>query len=134
MIEGGCYCGQVRYVSEGAPFHETICHCVDCRRVTGAANVAWFSAPASGFRFTAQAPMQHRSSANVIRTFCGVCGTALTYQRTDLPDEVDVTIASADHPDRLAPGDHVRTSSRLAWDAVCDGLPTFSGSRSAGTS
>ena len=29
MIEGGCYCGQVRYVSEGAPFHETICHCVD---------------------------------------------------------------------------------------------------------
>jgi hypothetical protein len=41
MLTGGCYCGAVRYETDGEPFHETICHCADCRRIVGAASVAW---------------------------------------------------------------------------------------------
>ena len=43
-LTGGWVCGAVRYEADGAPFHATLCHCVDGRRASGAPGLAWFSA------------------------------------------------------------------------------------------
>ena len=80
-------------------------------------------------RFTAGEPVRFKSSPGVTRSFCGRCGTHLTFQQDDLPDGIDITIASLDEVDRVVPRDHTRTRNKLAWDAVCDGLPAFSGAR-----
>jgi len=40
-------------------------------------------------------------------------------------DEIDVTTCSLDQPNRVPPVDHTRTSSRLAWVKLTDGLPPF---------
>ena len=96
MLTGGCYCGAVRYETDGEPFHETICHCADCRRIVGAASVAWFTVPRATLRFTRQEPASVRSSPAVMRRFCGACGTSLTYANDGAPDEIDVTTASLD--------------------------------------
>ena len=125
MLKGGCQCGNVRYETDAAPFHETICHCADCRRALGAPTVAWFSVPRASLRFTNHAPATYQSSAKVERTFCGLCGTALTYQTTAYEDEVDVTICSLDEPDLVPPKDHSYSSGKARWDVVCDGLPAF---------
>jgi len=132
MLTGGCYCGDVRYETDGAPFHETICHCPDCRRIAGTPTVAWFSVPAASLRFTAGEPVRFNSSPGVTRSFCGRCGTHLTFQQDDLADEIDITIASLDQPDRVVPRDHTRTRHKLSWDAVCDGLPAYLDTRSEG--
>ena len=58
MFEGGCFYGQIRYEAHGAPFNATLCHCADCRRVTGAPLVAWFSVARSDFQFVAGSPTQ----------------------------------------------------------------------------
>lgn len=129
MLNGGCYCGQVRYEAEAQPSQETICHCADCRRIVGAASVAWFTVPRAAFRFTVGAPSSFRSSAYVTRRFCGACGTALTFERDDLQGEIDVTIASLDDPDAVPPKDHTRAARKLSWSALCDGLPVFPGER-----
>jgi len=129
MLCGGCYCGHVRYEADAAPFHETICHCSDCRRVAGAPAVAWFSVAAAGFRFKGGDPVHFRSTPNVLRSFCGKCGTTLTFQQDDLPEEIDITIASLDQPDRVVPKDHTQVSGKISWDAICDGLPLFNSGR-----
>ena len=129
MIEGGCLCGHVRYRSDGEPFHQTVCHCSDCRRSSGGATVAWFSVSASGFQYTADAPREHASSPGVMRTFCGACGTSLTYRHTDFPDQLDISIVSADSADQIWPKDHVHVSNRLTWDIIGDGRPQFSHGR-----
>ena len=129
MVTGGCACSAVRYELDGEPFHETICHCADCRRVVGAVSVAWLAVPRVTFRFTTREPASIRSSATVTRRFCGVCGTSLTYENDALPDEVDVTIASLDDADAWPPKDHTRVRQKLRWDAICDGLPAFRDTR-----
>jgi catechol 2,3-dioxygenase-like lactoylglutathione lyase family enzyme len=66
------------------------------------------------FAFTQGEPQRFRSSARVERSFCGRCGTPLTYVRDERP-EVDVTTASLDAPERAAPMDHTWVADRLPW-------------------
>ena len=129
MLRGGCFCGTVRYEAEGPSFHETICHCVDCRRAVGAVSVVWLTVPHDTFRFTAGAPTSFRSSAEVTRRFCGTCGTSLTYEHDGLPAEIDVATASLDDPEAAPPKDHVEAASRPSWVVLNDDLPVYPGSR-----
>ena len=129
VAEGGCLCGAVRYRAAGAGGHPTLCHCRSCRRASGAPVVAWVTFPRAGFAFVRGAPVRHRSSAPVLRSFCGACGTALTYQHDAFPDGVDVTTVSLDDPEPWAPADHTWTSHRLPWLHLGDDLPRFPRSR-----
>lgn len=126
---GGCFCGEVRYEAAARPFDETGCHCADCRRAVGAHVVAWFSVARPALRYTSGSPTRFQSSAAVVRSFCGRCGTSLTYESQDHPDEIDITIASLDDPDSVAPKDHTRTAAKVSWDVLCDNLPAFPGTR-----
>jgi hypothetical protein len=129
MLTGGCFCGEVRYQITGAPFHATICHCVDCRRLTAAPMVAWFSVTPSDFAVVKGTPQRFASSANVSRCFCPRCGTPLTYQHDNYPDEIDVATGTLDDPSAVPPQDHVQAASRLAWVQIDDGLPQYPGRR-----
>lgn len=131
-LSGGCCCGAVRYETSEPTFHPTICHCPTCRRAAGAASVAWFSVARSAYQIISGAPGRYRSSLHVTRTFCADCGTQLTYQRDDTPDEIDVTICSLDDPEALRPQDHTFVHYRLSWDVSADGLPEFERLRAGG--
>ena len=123
MLTGGCLCGAVRYAAAGIPFHETICHCTDCRRAVGAASVAWFTVPAASFSWVAGTPAAYASSPGVRRRFCATCGTSLTFEGA--AGEVDVATATLDDPAAMPPRDHTFAASRLGWDVIADGLPVY---------
>jgi hypothetical protein len=124
-LEGGCFCGFVRYRAEGPAWDETLCHCSICRRISGAPLVAWFSVAAASFRFTSGEPARFASSDHAARSFCPRCGTPLTFQSTRAPGELDVTTCSLDDPERVPPHDHTRASAKLSWLKLGDGLPVF---------
>jgi hypothetical protein len=123
MVKGGCYCGLVRYEAADEPFHETNCHCSICRRTTGAPFVAWFSVRRPAFRFVTGTPTEFGSTAKGKRKFCPRCGTQLTFEHEDFPDEIDVNICSLDDPNGTPPKSHLYTSSKLDWVLLADGLP-----------
>ena len=130
-LTGGCFCGRVRYEAAGPAFHGTVCHCASCRRMVGAASVAWVSVERAGFRFTAEPPTSFQSSPHVTRTFCPTCGTSLTYASDGHGAEIDITIASLDDPDAVPPGDYVQAREKLRWTTLGDDLPVHDGSRPA---
>ena len=132
MITGGCFCGRVRYEVRGTPFNATLCHCRTCRAVSGAPTLAWFSCTSAELVLVAGAPRSFASSDGVTRGFCDACGTALTYARADLPDEIDVTIASLDAPDDVPPRDQTQHRHRIAWVDGLGGLPAHPDGRPAG--
>jgi hypothetical protein len=132
LREGGCLCGKVRYRVSGRPRTAAICHCASCRRASGAQSVAWVVFPSEAFSFVSGDPAEYRSSAEVSRTFCGGCGTSLTYQHDGNPDFIDVTTASLDLPGEFPPTRHVWLEDRVSWESVDDELPRFERGSSPG--
>jgi hypothetical protein len=125
MLKGGCYCGAIRYEAQAAPFNEANCHCSICRRTTGAPFVAWLSVPRPQFRLTQGNPTRFRSTAKGMRSFCPECGTQITFEHADYPDEIDVATCSLDEPARFPPKAHIWTRSKVGWVTLADGLPEF---------
>jgi hypothetical protein len=131
-LQGGCMCGAVRYEASGEPFNLTLCHCVDCRRASGAPALAWFSVPMDALRWTRGTPARNPSSPGVERLFCSQCGTQLTWHGDSAPDEIDVTTCSLDDPDALPPADHTFHAQRVRWLHLSDLLPRYPRTRNEG--
>lgn len=128
-LTGRCLCGDVRYRCSAPLMPATLCHCESCRRAAGAHVVAWLTVRKDSLQFSAGTPVAYDSSPGVRRTFCGRCGTPLSYWSARHPDEIDLTIASLDAPDAVAPIDHVWMSDALSWDRPGDGRPEHPRSR-----
>ena len=122
-IEGGCLCGALRYRIEGEPLVSSTCQCRSCRRAAAAAIVPWITVNSERFAFTVGQPLEFNSSPPVMRTFCGRCGTQLTYRNTGYAGKIDVTTCSLDDPDAFPPVGHLWTSHKLSWVKLADGLP-----------
>lgn len=131
-IEGGCFCGSVRYRASAKPIASMVCHCSSCRRLTGAPLVAWLSFSKDAFEYVRGAAAELRSSPGVLRTFCAACGTQLTYHNDKYPDEIDVTTSSLDDPAAFPPTHHSWMSHHVPWVQMSDGLPAYARSRADG--
>ncbi len=130
MLKGGCLCGKIRYEITGEAIGTTACHCVDCRRASGAPFVGWMSVARDALRFVAGATRTYASSAGVERGFCPDCGTPLTYHSATFADEIDIATGTLDAPGDAPPEEHTWTSQQLAWVRLADGLPRYPRSHS----
>jgi len=70
--------------------------------------------------------VDYRSSEWVTRSFCGICGTQLTYRSSALSDRIYVPSASLEELDRF-PSAHVNMQTQVHWIVVNDDLPKFPG-------
>ena len=83
-LEGGCYCGAVRYAVEGEPILRAQCHCRACQHIAGGAPNLFMLMPAEGFAYTKGAPKTYTrpdKADAVTREFCAVCGTHMITRR-----------------------------------------------------
>jgi len=122
-MEGGCCCGAVRYRIDGVPRRVAHCHCLHCRRTSGAPFLTWAEVSSAQFTYLRGRPGRYESRPQVTREFCADCGTQLTYRHDDEPGTIDVTACSLDGPDGLVPEDHVWSHRLLPWIRMDDGLP-----------
>lgn len=121
---GQCHCGAVRYQLAGTPKEVSLCHCVDCRRSSGAPVVAWAAFPESDLTITRGTPKTINSSGAAMRSFCADCGTGLFYRNAEfLPNIVEVQTATLDDPDALPPTMHIQTAEQIGWMATAHELP-----------
>ena len=81
--------------------------------------------PSQRFEITAGEPARYASSAGVTRSFCGRCGTPLSYEAERHPGEIHLTISSLDRPEDFPPAVHVYTEERIPWLELGDHLPRY---------
>jgi hypothetical protein len=127
-MEGGCYCGNVRYVAEGEPMLKAQCHCRQCQYFSGGAPNMFLLMPPKGFRYAKGAPKQFARSdieGAVTREFCAECGTHLITRRPGLP-AIILKVGTLDDPSFFGgPRMAINTIDKQAFHHIPEGLPAF---------
>lgn len=128
-IEGGCYCGAVRYRVEGDPLFKGQCHCRECQYISGGGPNFTMGVPATSFQYTKGKPVEFRRSdleTPVTREFCGQCGTHLLSRAPSLPGAVLLKVGTFDDPGLFGgPQMAIFTVDKQAFHQLPEGLPTF---------
>ncbi len=128
-IAGGCRCGAVRYEASGETVYNLYCHCESCRRATGGPVVAYLMYKEGQVQFIRGKRKVYDSSPGVRRTFCGDCGTPLTWEGVwGGRSVIEVFISTLDDPNAFAPDRHVFHGEKIRWFDVADQLPRYRGS------
>ena len=129
-IEGGCYCGAVRYAADGEPVLRAQCHCRACQTFSGGAPNLFMLMPADGFRYTRGTPKTYRwpdKADAVTREFCAECGTHLVTRRPGLPPVV-LKIGTLDDPSLYRGAQMaIFCSEGQDFHLVADGVHAFEG-------
>jgi len=121
-LTGGCLCGRVRYEAAADHREGYYCHCRMCQLAFGNTRAAYLNLRKDQLRWTAEPPTRHASSKIAVRTFCGKCGTPLSFEFLDSA-YMDISIGSLDDPAQVKPTSHFAVESRIAGWHVEDGLP-----------
>lgn len=114
---GGCLCGAVRYQVEGEPYKGGLCHCADCRKITGSAFLHYADWRPEQFSYSGTV----RSYAG--RSFCPDCGSHL-FSFGD--DQVEIHLGTLDEaPNDIKPLTEGWCIRREPWLPVIAGLPMY---------
>jgi hypothetical protein len=115
MIEGGCFCGAIRYAIDDGSYPSLDCHCTMCRRVHAATVVTWLVVPVENHRYLAGHPKVLRSSGGGTRCFCADCGSPVACINEAHPDIIDIPVGSLDNPRDFPPTRSFFNDTRLPW-------------------
>ena len=128
-IEGGCYCGSVRYSADGDAAMKAQCFCRECQYITGGAQALIMAFPATSFSWTkGEAKGFQRSDLEkpVTRNFCPDCGTHLTSLAPSLPGMVMLKVGTLDDPSAFGgPSMTIFTVDKQAYHHVTSDVPSF---------
>ncbi|KAF2243950.1 hypothetical protein BU26DRAFT_492860 [Trematosphaeria pertusa] len=128
MAQGGCMCGNVRYTIEGDPVMQALCHCVDCRKITGSTYSTNSIYPESGFKVTQGTTKTHSKTADggntITSHFCPDCGSTMWREGPSFPGLKIVKTGTLDDVNALAnakPGAELYAPTRVSWVAAVEG-------------
>lgn len=122
-----CYCGASALSLLGTPETVAYCHCIDCRRWTGAPLPA-FAAFAEG-DVVADPPLGVGKSfaKGVTRWTCADCGSPMAATFEYLPGQIYVPLGVIAEADQLPPRLHCHTDAAMPWLHIDDDLPRHGG-------
>ena len=120
---GGCLCGAVRYRFDARPWAVNACHCMDCKKLTGATNLLMILGPREAFTHdgaTARYRKRADSGNEVDIVRCAACGVRLWHEPGTAPQLVIVAVGTLDDLSWAIPTSHIFTRSVSAGVVIQD--------------
>lgn len=129
-MEGGCYCGALRYEIDGDAVFKGECHCRECQHISGGGPNFFMGIPEAHFKYTKGTPAQFTRDDipnAVTRDFCGKCGAPIMTKSPNAPGIVILKIGSLDDPakDYGMPQMAIYMCDAQPFHTVPEGLPKF---------
>jgi len=127
MPSGGCFCGKARLTYTGDIAVKALCHCVDCRKITGSTYSTNIIVPEEGFSTTGTLKTISKTAdgGNKITSyFCPDCGTTLYRDGPSFKGSKVVKEGIMDDPNALGatkPTVELYTPERVSWVAGIEG-------------
>ncbi|KAF3480957.1 uncharacterized protein GIQ15_06304 [Arthroderma uncinatum] len=102
--KGSCLCGNIKYELTGEPFNALLCHCLNCKKVTGSPfwGNGWFFKKQITIHATPEDSIKtYEDSATdggslLLRKFCGRCGATMFVESELGPEIIIVSVGSLD--------------------------------------
>ena len=128
-MEGGCYCGALRFKSEGDAMFKGQCHCRECQYLSGGHPNVVMGMPEGGFSYVKGKPKEFRRKDldnPVTREFCADCGTHILTRTQGLPGAVLIKVGTLDDPSLFGgPMMVIYTVDKQNFHHVPEGVPAF---------
>ena len=126
-VDGGCYCGDVRYEADGDPVMKVQCFCRECQYITGGDSVFAMVMPESSYKVTKGTPKGFKRGDlenAVTREFCPNCGTHVTTRA--IRGMVIIKVGTLDDPAVFGgPEMAIFTCDKQPFHRVPTDIPTF---------
>lgn len=122
-LSGQCLCKSVRFRVSGPVIRTGHCHCESCRRATSSPVTSFFCVAKENVVFEGETLRHYASSPGVSRGFCGACGSPISYETDDRPNDIDLYVGTLDDASGLTITQHWFWSERVPWLACDDNLP-----------
>jgi len=125
MVRGSCLCGGVQFALARVPLI-VLCHCSRCRKANGSAFESGAPVPAADFTLRAGGELiqSYRSSPEIERAFCRVCGSRVPSRSRD-GTLYFVPAGLLDDDPGVKPALHMFVGSKAPWWDIRDDLPQF---------
>ena len=126
-VSGGCLCGQVRFTVQGPLREVLLCHCSQCRKMSGHFWAA-SSAPRECVDIYKDTGLQwFQSSKEAKRGFCSLCGSSLFWSHT-AKTTLSFAAGALDRPTGLKTGAHIFLDDASDYNRVHPDENTIGGS------
>ncbi|KAJ2896242.1 hypothetical protein MKZ38_005736 [Zalerion maritima] len=118
MPEGSCFCGNIRISYTGEPTIKALCHCLDCRKITGSVYSTNIIVPEAGFTVTGTPKTIAKTgdTGNTITShFCPDCGSTLFRDGSSFPGSKIVKAGVLDDIEEAKPLAELYVKHRVSW-------------------
>ncbi|KAL1310603.1 hypothetical protein AAFC00_000878 [Neodothiora populina] len=128
MPKGSCLCGKVTISYDADPAMKALCHCVDCRKMTGSAYSTNVVVPSETFKVTGSPKVFTKvaDSGNKAHSyFCGDCGCPLYRDSESFKGLLIVKAGCLDGEgalDAASPGAEMYAPERVSWQPEISGV------------
>jgi hypothetical protein len=118
VCTGHCLCGAVRFETRGEPKFISNCHCETCRRASSAPSLTWAGFLDAQVDIKGASLREYSSSPGVVRSFCGACGSPISYRGDRWPGETHLAVCAFDDAAAMAPASDHLAEEKLPWSAL----------------
>jgi hypothetical protein len=131
-VTGQCLCGAVRFEVAEPFVTAAVCHCTNCKKISGGVGTVNARARTSAIRLLAgeQHVRTFQPAEGAAKSFCAVCGSNLFGGGWPDSEWTSVRLSALDEPVEIRPEAHIYVRSVAPWETLPDdGLPRFEGPR-----
>jgi len=128
MASAGCFCEKVRLSIAGEKGAPILCHCLDCRKISGSTYSVNIILPDEAINIEQGTPKTITKTADsgstIVSSFCGDCGTTLFRISEGMPGKTIIKAGILDDPewpDKNLPVGELFAPHRVAWVNRIDG-------------
>ncbi|KAJ9149955.1 hypothetical protein NKR23_g3904 [Pleurostoma richardsiae] len=122
MVGASCFCGNIGMNFDGEPLAHIICHCLDCRKISGGHFTDLILLDESVFRVRTGTPRSftktNDSGKPITHYFCGDCGSMLYRKTPSMPGKLLFLSGMIDDPEWTQshpPREEIFAQRKAAW-------------------
>ena len=136
VLSGTCACGKVAYQSSTLPISITLCHCIECRKASGAPFLAFGLFHNTALQWSTlslnsdlplkikASPISEQGASIAVRGSCGDCGSPLFMKYHCRPDGISVVMGIMDDAGVtgriVRPKEHIFLGEKARWWDLAD--------------